>query len=329
MHITYILLLTIITSLPNYNNKSNSSTKSNKKPTTKIQDTKNIINISVLTITNPFFKIITKNITNKTSKHNYKTIMTNNKFDITKQQNQIKNFIVNKITTIALNPYNSHSIKTIIQETNKTNVPIFTFDITYLKKKTKIITHITTNNYNNKKQTNKTIIKTLNNKNNKIIILDFKQTKSYILQINNFKKIITTHNKSHNSKTIKIITELPNNKQKNKNYKTTKDTLQSHPNIHRIFTINNPSTLNARTTLKKTNKTDQIIIINFNNQPKKKQTIKNKKIYTNPIQYPKQITQQTITTIMKYFDNKNIPTKLLIPTKLYQQTNKKQNTTLK
>ena len=71
MRILCLLLLAMIAPLPGCSSNSDSSAKSDKQPPTKVQDTKGVIGVSVLTLTNPFFKVIAEGITDEAAKCNY------------------------------------------------------------------------------------------------------------------------------------------------------------------------------------------------------------------------------------------------------------------
>ena len=90
------------------------------------------IAISVLTMNNPFFKEIVDNITSAAKAHNYSVIATSADFDVAKQQNQIKDFIVKKVSAIVLCPADSKAIGPAIREANAAGIPVFTADIASL-----------------------------------------------------------------------------------------------------------------------------------------------------------------------------------------------------
>ena len=87
------------------------------------------IGVSVLTLTNPFFKVIADSISAEAAKHGYDVISVSGDFDVAKQQNQVKDFIVKKVAAIVLCPCDSKSIGPVIQEANSAGIPVFTCDI--------------------------------------------------------------------------------------------------------------------------------------------------------------------------------------------------------
>ena len=62
-------------------------------------------------------------------------------FDVAKQQQQVRDFIVNKYAAIVLCPCNSKGIGPVIQEANKAGIPVFTADIACLAGGKNCVTH--------------------------------------------------------------------------------------------------------------------------------------------------------------------------------------------
>ena len=55
---------------------------------------KGVIGVSVLTLSNPFFKVIGDTITAEAAKHGYDVVVVSGDRDVVKQQNQINDFLV-------------------------------------------------------------------------------------------------------------------------------------------------------------------------------------------------------------------------------------------
>src|SRR5438067_13756424 len=97
-----------------------SSSKSGSSPAeTKSKGT---IGVSLLTLDNPFFKVIGDNVTSEAKKHGYETIVVSGDKDVARQSNQIKDFIVKKVAAIVLSPCDSKGIVPIIQEANAAGI---------------------------------------------------------------------------------------------------------------------------------------------------------------------------------------------------------------
>ena len=292
-------------------------------------EVKGIIGVSVLTLTNPFFKVIADNIEAEGAKHGYQVIVTSGEFDVAKQQNQVKDFIVKKAAAIVLCPCDSRSIGPAIQEANEAGIPVFTADIACLAENVTVMSHIATDNYGGGLQAGEAMLEALGEAGGKVVILDFKQAESCLLRVKGFKEVIEKHNQGRENGKVEIVSELPGDGQKDKGYRAAEDALQAHPDLSGIFAINDPSALGARAALEKANKADQVKIIGFDGQPDGKRAIKEGKIYADPVQYPELIGKKTFQTILSYFNGEEVAKEQLIPTGLYRQQDGQKDPELK
>ena len=303
-----------------------SNTDKNAKASTK---SKGIIGVSVLTLTNPFFKVIGDTIKEKGEKAGYAVEVVSGEFDVARQQSQVKDFLVKKVSAIVLCPCDSRSIGAVIQEANQAGVPVFTADIACLSPEAKVVTHIATDNYEGGKQAGLATIEALGEAGGKVAVLDFRQAESCILRVKGFKEIIDAHNKKNPKAQISVVAELPGDGKKDKSQSATEDVLQAHPDLAAIFAINDPSALGARAALERANKADAVKIIGFDGQPDGRQAIKDGKIFADPVQYPEKIGAQTISAMLDYFDGKTPPREILIPTGLYKKADAMKDPELK
>jgi ribose transport system substrate-binding protein len=290
---------------------------------------KGVIGVSVLTLTNPFFKVIADNITAEANRHGYDVIITSGEFDVARQQNQVKDFIVKDVAAIVLCPCDSRAIGPVIQEANQADIPVFTADIACLAPDVEVVSHVATDNYGGGKQAGHGMIQALEPSGGQVVILDFKQAESCILRVQGFMEVIEEHNARRATGKIEVVAELPGDGQADKGFKAAEDALQAYPNLAGIFAINDPSALGARAALEKHNLVDQVKIIGFDGQLDGKQAIKEGKIYADPIQFPDQIAIRTVQTIVRYFDGEQVEPEQLIPTKLYKQEDARKDPELK
>ena len=287
------------------------------------QQNKGTIGLSVLTLTNPFFKEIADKMTEEAAKHGYSVSVVSGEFDVARQQNQVKDFIVQKVAAIVLTPCDSKAIGPAIQEANAASIPVFTADIACLAPGAKVISHVATDNYGGGKEAAKAMIEALGEQGGKIAILHHKPVESCILRVNGFREVIDKQ------PSIKIVAELPGGGVKDQGYKSAEDLLQAHPDLAGIFAINDPSALGARAAIEKAGKANQIKLIGFDGQPEGKQAIKEGKIYADPIQFPDRIGVETVRVIVKHFSGESVPPQLLIPTALYRKADAEKDPTLK
>jgi ribose transport system substrate-binding protein len=276
------------------------------------------IGVSLLTLQNPFFKVIGDNITATGKENGYETIVLSADRDVVKQGNQVKDFIVKNVAAIVLSPCEADSVGPVIQEANAAGIPVFTVDIPCRLPGVKIECQIATDNYGGGKEAGKAMIEVLGEAGGKVAILHYKPAESCRLRVQGFKEVIDEHNSNQPQK-IEIVAELEGGGLKDEGYKATEDVLQAQNDLAGIFAINDPSALGARAALENAGRADQVVIIGFDGQPEGKQAIKEGKIYADPIQFPDQMGIEIVHAIVKHSKGEELPKEILIPTKLYRQ----------
>jgi len=281
--------------------------------------TNKTVGVSVLTLGNPFFRVIGDHLTEELEKAGYKAVVVAGEFDVAKQQQQVRDFIVNKYAAIVLCPCNSKGIGPVIQEANKAGIPVFTADIACLAAGAKIVSHIASDNLGGGKQAAQAMIEALGEAGGKVVILDYKDAESCLLRVQGFKEVIEEYNKGRTAGRIEIVAELPGDGKKDKGDRAAQDALIAHPDLAGIFAINDPSALGALAALQRANKADQVKIVAFDGQKEGREAIRDGKIYADPIQHPDKIGEETAKSILKYFAGEELPAEQLIPTALYRK----------
>ncbi|MFM8357150.1 MAG: substrate-binding domain-containing protein, partial [Verrucomicrobiota bacterium] len=236
-----------------------------------------LIGVSLLTLDNPFFKVIGDHLTSEGRKHGYQTLVVSGDKDVAKQGNQIKDFIVRKVSAIVLSPCDSKSIIPVIQEANAAGIPVFTVDIPCPDPGVKIVTQVATDNEGGGREAGRAMIEALGEAGGKVAVLHFKQAESCQLRVKGFLEVIRAHNASGRAR-IEVVTELESGGAKDLGYKAAEDALQAHPDLRGIFAINDPAALGARAALEKSGKAAQVVLVGFDGQPEGKQAIKDGKI---------------------------------------------------
>lgn len=277
------------------------------------------IGLSVMTLTNPFFKVIADTLTDEARKYGYEVVVTSGEFDVARQRNQVKDFIVRKVSAIVLCPTDSKAIGTAIQEANQAGIPVFTADLACLAPGARVVSHIATDNYAGGKEAGKAMMEALGEAGGKIVVLHYEQAESCLLRVKGFTEIIDEYNRDRQAGRIDIVAVLPGGGARDGGYKAAEDAIQAHPDLVGIFAINDPSALGARAALEKAGKADQVRIIGFDGQPEGKQAIKDGLIYADPVQFPDRIGRQTMQTIARHFEGEEVPPEILIPTALYRK----------
>ena len=286
-----------------------------------------VIGASLLTLQNPFFKVIGDSLTAEAEKNGYATMVVSADNDVARQGNQVKDFIVKKCAAIVLSPADSKSIVPVIQEANAAGIPVFTVDIPCNEPGVKIVSQISTDNFGGGKEAGKAMVEALGGKGGKVGVLDLKQVESCILRVKGFKEALAEHNAAAEEK-IEIVAELDGGGANDKGFKAAEDMLQSWPDLRGIFAINDPSALGARAALEKAGRTD-VVTIGFDGQPEGKRAIKDGKIYADPIQFPDRMGVEIARAIIRHSKGEDIPAQTLIPTQLYRKADGEADPALK
>jgi ribose transport system substrate-binding protein len=282
----------------------------NKSASTDKQ--KPLIAVSLLTLTNPFFKEIGDTMKAEGEKRGYEVLIVSGEFDPARQKDQVKDFLVRKASAIILTPCDSKTVGTAIIEANTAGVPVFTADIASIAPGAKVICHVATDNYEGGKVAGKAMVELLNGK-GKVAILDHPQVESVLMRTKGFGEEVAR------APGIQIVAQLPGGGARDKSFATAQDILQAHPELDAIFAINDPSALGAISAIEKAGKAGRIKVIGFDGQPEAKQAVKDGKMYATVLQHPRQIASSTIEAIAKYMSGEQIPGENLIPTAIYRQ----------
>ena len=299
-----------------------------ERPGSSQAKSKGTIAVSLLTLNNPFFKVIGDNIAAEGKKRGYETIVLSADQDVAKQSNQVKDFLVKKVSAIVLSPCDSKGIIPVIQEANAAGVPVFTVDIPCNEPGVKIATQIATDNYGGGKEAAHAMIELLGEAGGKIAVLNFNQAESCRLRVRGFREVIDAHNLASPGK-ITIVKDLEGGGAKDVGLKAAEDSLQAHPDLRAIFAINDPSALGAVAAIEKAGRSQQVKVIGFDGQPEGKQAIKDGKIYADPIQFPDKMGVQIVDAIVRYSKGDELPPQTLIATQLYRQADAARDPELK
>jgi ribose transport system substrate-binding protein len=271
---------------------------------------KKTIGVSVLTLENPFFKIMGDAMVEEGRKNGFEVIVTAGEKDAARQKDQVNDFIVKKVSAIVLCPCDSRSVGTAIAAANTAGIPVFTADIASLDTASKVVSHIATDNYEGGKLAGKAMIEALKGK-GKVAIIDFPEAESVLQRTKGFKEVLA------GAKGLEIVAQLDGKATRDDALKTAQDILQKNPDLAGIFCINDPTAFGAIAAIEKAGRQGKVKIISFDGQLEAKQAVKEGKIYAEPIQYPDKIGQMTIQSIVKYMAGEKVTPQTLIPTTLY------------
>jgi ribose transport system substrate-binding protein len=284
---------------------------------------KPVIGISLLTLTNPFFKEMGDAMRQEAAKQGYEVVVTSAEMDAAKQRDQVKDFIASKVGAIILTPADSRSVGTAIAEANAAGIPVFTADVANLAPEAKVVSHVATDNYGGGKLAAQAVIEALGGR-GEVAILDHPQVESAIERTRGFEEELAAKGPG-----VKVVAKLPGGGLREPSFNATQDLLQAHPNVRAIFAMNDPSALGAVAALEKGGRAGKVKVIGFDSQPEAKQAIRDGKIYAGVVQHPQKIGTLAIDTVARYMDGQDVPKETLIPASLYRQADAKVDPALK
>ena len=279
---------------------------------------KPLIGVSLLTLENPFFRVIGDTIRTEATSHGFETVVVSADKDPAKQSNQMQDFIVRKVRAIVISPCESKAMVPAIREANAAGIPVFTVDIPCREEGVKIISQVATDNLGGGREAAKAMIGALGPTGGPVAILHFKQAESCRLRVQGFREVVEAHNATSAGK-ISIVTELEGGAARDTSFKATEDALQAHPGLRGIFAINDPSALGANAALEKAGKDKVVIVVGFDGQPEGLEAIAQGRIHADPVQFPDRMGREIVTAIVAHSRGEAVKPEILIPTSLVRK----------
>lgn len=289
--------------------------------------TRPTIGVSLLTLTNPFFKELGNAVKAEAEQHGYDVVLVAGEFDPAKQQNQINDFIVKKVAAILLCPTDSKAIGAALAQANTAGIPVFTADIACTAEGVQIVSHVATDNFAAGRMAAQAMIEALNGS-GKIGIIDHPEVESVILRTKGFEAELEEQRAKNNIK-LEVIAKLPGLGSKDKSLKAAEDMLQAHQDLNGIFAINDPTALGAVAAIEKAGRAGKIKIVAIDGQPEGRQAIKEGKVYADILQHPDLIGRKSVEAIVKYMAGEKVEPQILIETDIYRQVDAMNDTTLR
>ena len=272
-----------------------------------------LVCVSLLTLTNPFFKDMADTMQAEGAKRGYDVVITSGELDPAKQKDQVKDFLVRKASAIILTPCNSKSIGTAIIEANAAGVPVFTADVAATADGIKVVGHCGTDNLEGGRISGRAIVEALQGKGH-VAMIDQPEVETGLMRETGCLEEIAK------APGIDVVAKLPSGGARDRGYAAAQDLIQSHPEVNAIFCVNDPTALGVMAALEKAGKLTQIKVVGFDGQLEARQAVKDGKLYATVMQYPRKIASTTIDNISKYMAGEDVPAKTLLPPTLYRQS---------
>lgn len=265
------------------------------------------IGVTLLTREHQFYKDLEAGLKEAADKNGFELLVQSGDMDLAKQQSQIENFIVQKVSAIIVCPADTKGIAPAIEKANAANIPVFTADIA--ANGGKVVSHIASDNVLGGKMAAEFIAKQLKD-GGEVGIIGQPEVQSTIDREKGFKDEIA---KNPN---IKIVSTLNGGGVRDKALKAADDMLQGNPNLKAIFAINDDSALGALSAAETRGKKD-LIIVGYDATPEAVSKIQGGTMLKADVaQDPKLIGAKTIETIAAHLKGEKVEAIVPIPVKI-------------
>ncbi len=265
------------------------------------------IGVTLLTREDDFYRELEAGLKEAAAKNNFELIIQSGDKDLSKQQSQIDNFIVQKVDAIIVCPTDTKGIAPAIERANAANIPVFTADIA--AGGGKIVSHIASDNTAGGKLAAEYIAKLINGE-GKVGIIGQPEVQSVVDRESGFKEEIAK------SSRITLVPTLNGGGVRDRALKAADDLLQGNPDLKAVFCINDETALGALSAAEARGKTD-LIIVGYDAAPEAVEKIKKgTALKADVAQQPRDIGAKTIEAIAKHFKGEPTEAKIAVPVKI-------------
>jgi ribose transport system substrate-binding protein len=273
---------------------------------------KGTVGVSLLTMSNPFFIEMGQAMLAEGAKQGYEVKLQAGDLDAARQKDQVKDFIVKKVSAIVLCPCDSKAVGTAIAEANKAGIPVFTADIASLDPAAKVVSHVATDNYAGGKLAGEEIVKLLGGK-GKMAIIDHPEVESAMQRTKGLHDVVDKVPE------IQIVAQLPGKGSRDESLKTAQDILEKNQDLNLIFAINDPTAFGVVAALEKAKLAGKVQVVGFDGMPEAKQAVKDGKIAADIVQYSERIGKTVIEQVAKHLAGEKVEPQVLMETGVYRK----------
>lgn len=265
------------------------------------------IGVTLLTREDDFYRELEAGLKDAAAKNNFELIIQSGDKDLSKQQSQIDNFLVQKVDAIVVCPTDTRGIAPAIQRANAANIPVFTADIA--ADGGTVVAHVASDNTAGGKLAAEYIARSIGGA-GKVGIIGQPEVQSVVDRETGFKEEIAK------SPSITLVPTLNGNGVRDRALKAADDLLQSHPDLKAIFCINDETALGALSAAQARGKSD-LVIVGYDAAPEAVEKIKNgTALKADVAQLPREIGAKTIDAVAKHFKGEPVEAKIAVPVKI-------------
>ena len=256
------------------------------------------IGVSLLTMTNPFFKEMADAMEAEGKKRGFEVLVTAGELDPARQRGQVQDFLVRKVSAIVLSPCDSKAVGTSIAEANAAGIPVFTADIA--ARSGKVVTHVASDNVQGGRLAAQAMAERLGGT-GEVLIIDHPTVASVQDRVRGFEEEMRKH------PGIRIVGRPSSDGQRARAMAVMEDMLQAHPTLKGVFGINDDSALGATAVLDAAGRTD-IVVIGYDATEEAQAAIRSGgPLKADVVQYPRRIGRTAIEMIARHLAGDEVP----------------------
>lgn len=265
------------------------------------------IGVTLLTTEHEFYRQLETGLRDAAKQHGYTLLVTSGDFDLAKQQNEIDNFIVQRVDAIIVCPVDSRGIAPAIARAQAAGIPVFTSDIRALG--AHVISHVASNSLEGGRLAAEFMAKSLHDTGT-VAVIGQPEVQSGADRAEGF---VETIGKAHPR--MQLVSVLNGGGVRDRALRTADDLLQAHPTLDGIFAINDESALGALSSAVSHGKTAaNFTIVGYDATSEAVKAIKgHTPLKADVAQQPKLIGGETIDAIAAYFAKQPYDSVIAVP----------------
>jgi ribose transport system substrate-binding protein len=267
------------------------------------------IGVTLLTKEHTFYQQLEAGLHSEADKRGYELLVTSGDFDLTKQQAEIDNFVVQRVNAIVVCPVDSKGIAPAIARAEAAGIPVFTADIR--ANGVPVTSHIASNSVEGGQLAAQYVARALGDSGS-VGVIGQQEVQTGLDREQGFTAELARHPKLH------VVASLNGGGVRDRALKAAEDMLQAHADLDGIFAINDESALGALAAARARGKTAaNFTIVGFDATPEAVAAIRgNTPLKADVAQEPAKIGVQTVDAIARYFGNQPVDSVIVVPVRL-------------
>jgi ribose transport system substrate-binding protein len=265
------------------------------------------IGVTLLTREDEFYRQLEAGLKEAATAHGYALIVTSGDRDLAKQQSQIDNFIVQKVSAIIVCPVDSKGIGPAIERANAAQIPVFTADIA--ADGGKVIAHVASDNLAGGQLAAEYVAKAIGDK-GEVGIVTETDVQSTIDREKGFRDALAKH------PGVKLVSAIDGAGRRDRSLKAADDMLQAHPGIRGIFAINDESALGVLSSVQSRRGAKPVIVGYDADDEAQKSIAGGTALKADVAQQPRVIGQRTIDAIADHFAGHELAPRIAVPVRI-------------